>query len=145
MDTMSSKDSKASRATAYFTICAGNYLAFARSLGRSLAAVHPGSPFTIWLLDPDPPTGDLGPFRVRSIGEVLTEAELAEFRLYYDLLELANSEGIDLRITKITSAEQARRSPSGFGVFSLVHDGELIEDHYISKTRFSSILSKRHS
>ena len=62
-----------------------------------------------------------------------------------DLLELANSEGIDLRITKITSAEQARRAPSGFGVFSLVHNGELIEDHYISKTRFSNILSKRHS
>ncbi|NNE34361.1 MAG: hypothetical protein HKN13_03940 [Rhodothermales bacterium] len=60
-----------------------------------------------------------------------------------DLLELANSEGIDLCVTKITSADQARRAPSGFGVFSLVHDGELIEDHYISKTRFRNILRKR--
>lgn len=54
--------------------------------------------------------------------------------------EVARSKGIELKITKIETAEQARQMPSGFGVFALVKDGKLIADHYISKTRFENIL-----
>lgn len=45
-------------------------------------------------------------------------------------------------IRELKSAEEAKSAPSGFGVFSLVHNGELLEDHYISKTRFENIIRK---
>ena len=54
----------------------------------------------------------------------------------------AKSKGIDLKIRKIISAKEAQNAPSGFGVFSLLHDGVLLEDHYISNTRFENILKK---
>ncbi len=60
-----------------------------------------------------------------------------------DLTDEARAHGIELQVTKLTSAAEAQRAPSGFGVFSLVCDGELIEDHYISRTRFKNILAKR--
>ena len=53
--------------------------------------------------------------------------------------------GIDLNVRKIETSEEARKSPSGFGVFSLLRDGRLLEDHYISHTRFRNILSKELS
>lgn len=49
---------------------------------------------------------------------------------------------IDLQLTRLESAEEAQSAPSGFGVFSLLHDGKLLEDHYISATRFKNILKK---
>ncbi len=58
------------------------------------------------------------------------------------LLTTAMDYGIELQVTKLTSAEQARNAPSGFGVFSLLHDGRLLEDHYLSATRFKNILRK---
>ncbi|WP_299113923.1 GNAT family N-acetyltransferase [uncultured Winogradskyella sp.] len=60
----------------------------------------------------------------------------------YDLLNTAMDFGIDLNLTKIDTAEEAKKAPSGFGVFSLLHNGKLIEDHYISATRFKNILKK---
>ena len=59
-----------------------------------------------------------------------------------DLLHTAHDFEIDLQVTKLNTATEARRAPSGFGVFSLVHNGELLEDHYISATRFRNILKK---
>ena len=42
----------------FFTICATNYLAFARQLGESVLTHQPGATFTIWLLDRSaPPCG----------------------------------------------------------------------------------------
>jgi hypothetical protein len=43
---------------------------------------------------------------------------------------------------KLQCAPEAQRAPSGFGVFALVKDGKLLEDHYISETRFKTILKK---
>jgi hypothetical protein len=58
-------------------------------------------------------------------------------------LELVATErNIPLKIYKITSALEAKKVPSGFGVFALIKDGKLIEDHYISKRRFENILEK---
>ena len=51
---------------------------------------------------------------------------------------------IDLKLTKIETAEDAKNTPSGYGVFSLLHNGKLIEYHYISATRFKNILKKEH-
>jgi len=58
------------------------------------------------------------------------------------IAEKAFDEGLDLRVKKLTTPEQARRSPSGFGVFNLIHDGKLLADHYISHTRFRNILKE---
>ena len=59
-----------------------------------------------------------------------------------DLKNTSREFGIDLKVTKITTSEEARNGPSGFGVFSLLHKGKLLEDHYISSTRFKNILKK---
>lgn len=58
----------------------------------------------------------------------------------FDLLNTAMDFGIDLKVTKMTSVEDAKQAPSGFGVFNLLYNGKLIEDHYISATRFKNIL-----
>jgi len=60
----------------------------------------------------------------------------------FDLLNTAMDYGIDLKVTKINSAKEAKNAPSGYGVFNLLHDGKLLEDHYISATRFKNILKK---
>lgn len=58
------------------------------------------------------------------------------------ILNVAMDCGIDLKITKINTVKEAKMAPSGFGVFNLLYDGKLIEDHYISATRFKNILKK---
>lgn len=59
-----------------------------------------------------------------------------------DLTEEAKENKIKLNIIELKEAKDAQAAPSGFGVFSIVKDGELIEDHYISKTRFKNILKE---
>ncbi len=51
--------------------------------------------------------------------------------------------GIDLKVTKINSVLEAKKAPSGFGVFNLLHDGKLLDDHYLSQTRFRNILKQQ--
>ena len=58
------------------------------------------------------------------------------------ILNVAMDHGIEIKVTKINSAAEAREAPSGFGVFNLLRDGRLLEDHYISHTRFRNILKK---
>lgn len=58
------------------------------------------------------------------------------------LLNMAMDYDIDLKITKLETAEEVKKAPSGYGVFSLLHDGKLLEDHYLSATRFRNILKK---
>ncbi|MEA2095670.1 MAG: YoaP domain-containing protein [Candidatus Cloacimonadota bacterium] len=58
------------------------------------------------------------------------------------LTEIAKESGIDLKIKKLTTWQEAKNAPSGFGVFSLLHNGKLLEDHYLSATRFNNILNK---
>lgn len=59
-----------------------------------------------------------------------------------DLQKLASEEGVDLQVQVIESAVDAQFGPSGFGTFALLHEGKLLEDHYISATRFRNILKK---
>ncbi len=58
------------------------------------------------------------------------------------LLNVAMDHGIDLKVSKINTVKEAKMAPSGFGVFNLLRDGRLLEDHYISATRFRNILKK---
>jgi len=59
-----------------------------------------------------------------------------------DLKQSATDNGINLKVKKLTSPKEAQNAPSGFGTFSLIKDGILLEDHYLSRTRFENILKK---
>jgi hypothetical protein len=61
------------------------------------------------------------------------------------MVAAAKDIGIDLQVRKLTNSDEAKQAPSGFGVFSLLKDGRLIEDHYLSETRFRTILKKEMS
>lgn len=56
------------------------------------------------------------------------------------MLNVAMDFEVDLKVTKIKTAQEAKNAPSGFGIFNLLHDGKLLEDHYLSATRFKNIL-----
>ncbi len=56
--------------------------------------------------------------------------------------KVADELGIDLQVNRLETAEDARKAPSGYGVFSLLHNGKLLEDHYLSATRFRTIVNK---
>jgi GNAT superfamily N-acetyltransferase len=59
-----------------------------------------------------------------------------------DLLNAAMDHGIELKVKKLTSPKKAQNGPSGYGTFALIKDGKLLEDHYLSRTRFENILRK---
>jgi len=57
-----------------------------------------------------------------------------------DLKQSALENGIDFKVMKLTTPEEAQNAPSGFGTFSLIKNRKLICDHYLSRTRFENIL-----
>ncbi len=59
-----------------------------------------------------------------------------------DLKQSALDNGINLKVKKLNTPKEAQNAPSGFGTFSLLKNSKLIEDHYLSKTRFENILKK---
>ena len=58
------------------------------------------------------------------------------------ILNVAMDYDVDLKVSKINTVKEAKMAPSGFGVFNLLHNGKLLDDHYLSATRFRSILKK---
>jgi ribosomal protein S18 acetylase RimI-like enzyme len=58
------------------------------------------------------------------------------------LKKIAGEFDLDLNVAQATSAGEAQRAPSVYGVFALVSNGKLLADHYISTTRFRTILKK---
>jgi len=59
------------------------------------------------------------------------------------LRDVAADVGVDLQVTVLDTPMKAQRAPSYYGVFSLLWNGEVLSDHYVSATRFRSILRKR--
>ena len=59
-----------------------------------------------------------------------------------EMTATAKEFGLELKITELKSAKEAQEAPSGFGVYSMVYNGKLVADHYISNTRFRNILNK---
>jgi GNAT superfamily N-acetyltransferase len=57
-----------------------------------------------------------------------------------DLTEMAAEHGLDVNVTVLNSALEAQNAPSHYGVFSLLWNGRLLSDHYVSKGRFKNIL-----
>jgi hypothetical protein len=62
-----------------------------------------------------------------------------------ELRAIAKRENLDLKVTELKTAEQAQNAPSIYAVFSLVLNGKLLADHYISARRFSNIIRKEIS
>lgn len=50
--------------------------------------------------------------------------------------------GFDPNVVRITSARQARSAPTPYAAFSVIHNGRLLADHQISRTRFRSVMKK---
>jgi GNAT superfamily N-acetyltransferase len=57
-----------------------------------------------------------------------------------EIQKSAADNGIVLMVKKLKTPKEAQSAPSGFGTFSLIKDGKLLADHYISRTRFENIL-----
>ena len=76
---------------------------------------------------------------MRAEGEVAGGVRLVEL---VAALSLATDLGLELKITILESAEEAQRAPSYYGVFSLIWNGRLLSDHYVSRGRFKNLLEK---
>jgi L-amino acid N-acyltransferase YncA len=59
-----------------------------------------------------------------------------------DLAEMAAEYGLAAKVTELTSARAAQRAPSYYGVFSLIWNGRLLSDHYVSRGRFANLLER---
>lgn len=59
-----------------------------------------------------------------------------------EMRETAKLHRLELKVTVMESSEDIRKAASGYGVYSLVYNGKLLADHYISNTRFKNILNK---
>lgn len=46
------------------------------------------------------------------------------------------------QIVELKTAAEAQKAPSVYGIFSLIYNGKLLADRYISKTRFMDIIEK---
>ena len=55
---------------------------------------------------------------------------------------MLKEEKLRLKKVELKTAAQAQQAPSLYGVFSLVHNGKLLADRYISVTRFKNIIKK---
>ena len=71
---------------------------------------------------------DQCPYTVKNVGEIVQAAE-------HDF-------GIQPRVIDLKSHKEAQQSPSPFGTFCIVYNGEVIAHHPISKTRFANIMKK---
>jgi hypothetical protein len=61
---------------------------------------------------------------------------------FIDELPSAIIADLKLKMTRLTTPSQAQNGPSIYSVFNLIHDGEILADRYISKTRFNNIVKK---
>jgi hypothetical protein len=59
-----------------------------------------------------------------------------------DLSTMASEHGLEVKVTVLNSAREAQNAPSYYGVFSLLWNGRLLSDHYVSQGRFRNILKK---
>ncbi len=47
-----------------------------------------------------------------------------------------------VKLIELKTAKQAQKAPSIYSVMTIIKDGEILADHYISQTRFKNILKK---
>jgi hypothetical protein len=59
-----------------------------------------------------------------------------------EIRNTAREKRLEVRVLELKNAEGAQNAPSHYGVFSLLYDGKLLADCYISKSRLLNILNK---
>ncbi len=59
-----------------------------------------------------------------------------------ELSDIVKEKNLDLKITELKTAKEAQNAPSIYATFTLINDGKVIVDHYVSTTRFVNILKK---
>jgi ribosomal protein S18 acetylase RimI-like enzyme len=59
-----------------------------------------------------------------------------------ELEETAKKKGVKLKVTELKTPKEAQNAPAIYASFSLIWNGKLLADHYISTTRFQNILNK---
>jgi len=57
-----------------------------------------------------------------------------------DLSVAAGELGLDLKVTVLRSAREAQSAPSYYGVFTLLWNGRILSDHYVSAARFRNLV-----
>ncbi len=78
--------------TAWFTICASNYLGYARTLYESLRAQHSDADFTLFLVDEPSDAADIEALPFRTIpANTLPLQTFTDMTLRYDVMELATA------------------------------------------------------
>jgi len=59
-----------------------------------------------------------------------------------EIAETAAEYGLKPRIVELKSARDAQNAPTPYAVFAVIHNGRLLADHQISRTRFRNIVRK---
>ena len=59
-----------------------------------------------------------------------------------DVSAMAKDHGLKVKVTVLKNARDAQNAPSYYGVYGLLWNGRLLEDHYVSRGRFKNILKK---
>lgn len=63
-------------------------------------------------------------------------------RFVEEVKPILKKEKLRIKTIELKSAAQAQKAPSLYSVFNLIHNGKLLADRYISKTRFLNIMKK---
>jgi hypothetical protein len=59
-----------------------------------------------------------------------------------ELRKISIKNKLKIKLKQLKTARQAQNAPSIYGVFTLIHNGKILADHYISGRRFQNILQK---
>jgi hypothetical protein len=59
------------------------------------------------------------------------------------MMKTAEKMGLEPSLVELEDSESAQQSPSAFGTFCVIHNGEIISHHPISNTRFGTIMKGR--
>ncbi|MDG6229376.1 MAG: GNAT family N-acetyltransferase [Candidatus Thermoplasmatota archaeon] len=62
-----------------------------------------------------------------------------------ELQGIIKAQGLDVTFTELKTAEEAQHAPSVYATFSLINNGRILADHYISAKRFENIIEKELS
>jgi hypothetical protein len=63
-------------------------------------------------------------------------------RFLNDIEEFAEKEGLKLKKKNLITSEEAQNAACAYGTFTLTHNGIVVADHPISRSRFRNIVGK---
>jgi len=64
-------------------------------------------------------------------------------RFIDEIGEIVEEKKLRLTVIELKTASEAQMAPSIYATFTLIYDGKILVDHYISSTRFKNILKKQ--